>query len=84
MERALSRVRVPPVPGVPPVPPVPGVPPVPPVPATGQTIRIEMPPVAEPAAPPASREQERETILRMIAEGRISPEEGDLLLDALG
>lgn len=84
VERALSRVRVPPVPGVPPVPPVPGVPPVPPVPATGQTIRIEMPPVAEPAAPPASREQERETILRMIAEGRISPEEGDLLLDALG
>jgi hypothetical protein len=29
-------------------------------------------------------EQERETILRMIAEGRISPEEGDLLLEALG
>jgi hypothetical protein len=29
-------------------------------------------------------EQEREAILRMIAEGRISPEEGDLLLEALG
>jgi len=29
-------------------------------------------------------EQEREAVLRMIAEGRITPEEGDLLLDALG
>ncbi|TMB84221.1 MAG: DUF4097 domain-containing protein [Chloroflexi bacterium] len=29
-------------------------------------------------------EQEREAILRMIAEGRITPEEGDLLLEALG
>jgi hypothetical protein len=32
----------------------------------------------------ASLDQEREAILRMIAEGRISPEEGDLLLEALG
>jgi hypothetical protein len=31
-----------------------------------------------------SPEQDREAILRMIAEGRISPEEGDLLLEALG
>jgi len=29
-------------------------------------------------------DQEREAILRMIAEGRISPEEGDLLLEGLG
>jgi hypothetical protein len=29
-------------------------------------------------------EQEREAILRMIAEGRVTPEEGDLLLEALG
>ena len=29
-------------------------------------------------------EQEREAILRMIAGGRITPEEGDLLLEALG
>ena len=29
-------------------------------------------------------EQEREAILRMIAEGRITPEEGDLLLEGLG
>ena len=29
-------------------------------------------------------EQEREAILRMIAEGRITPEEGDMLLEALG
>lgn len=38
--------------------------------------------VAQDAA--AGREQEREAILRMIAEGRISPEEGDLLLEGLG
>jgi hypothetical protein len=35
-------------------------------------------------APEVNAEQEREAILRMIAEGRISPEEGDLLLEALG
>jgi len=29
-------------------------------------------------------QQEREAILRMIAEGRISPEEGDMLLEGLG
>ncbi len=29
-------------------------------------------------------EEEREAILRMIAEGRITPEEGDMLLEALG
>ena len=32
----------------------------------------------------ADLEQEREAILRMIAEGRISPEEGDMLLEGLG
>lgn len=30
-----------------------------------------------------SREQEREAILRMVAEGRLTPEEGDMLLEAL-
>ena len=30
-----------------------------------------------------NKEQEREAILKMIAEGRISPEEGELLLEAL-
>jgi hypothetical protein len=29
-------------------------------------------------------DQEREAILRMIAEGRVTPEEGDMLLEALG
>ncbi|HVB23791.1 MAG TPA: hypothetical protein VNG51_17780, partial [Ktedonobacteraceae bacterium] len=33
---------------------------------------------------PAHPEQEREAILRMIAEGRITPEEGDMLLESLG
>ena len=35
-------------------------------------------------APEYNLEQEREAILRMIAEGRVTPEEGDLLLEALG
>jgi hypothetical protein len=33
---------------------------------------------------PVNVEQERLAILRMIAEGRVSPEEGDMLLEALG
>jgi hypothetical protein len=33
---------------------------------------------------PVDPEKEREAILRMIAEGRITPEEGDLLLESLG
>jgi hypothetical protein len=37
-----------------------------------------------PEAPAYNLEQEREAILRMIAEGRVTPEEGDLLLEALG
>ncbi len=36
------------------------------------------------AAPPPNIETERAAILQMVAEGRISPEEGDMLLDALG
>ncbi|MBC8077444.1 MAG: hypothetical protein H7Y32_15330, partial [Chloroflexales bacterium] len=40
-------------------------------------------PPAQPVAAPTP-EQERDAILRMIAEGRITPEEGDLLLEALG
>jgi hypothetical protein len=35
-------------------------------------------------APEYNLDQEREAILRMIAEGRVTPEEGDLLLEALG
>ncbi|GAC1644609.1 MAG: hypothetical protein NVS4B9_36690 [Ktedonobacteraceae bacterium] len=37
----------------------------------------------EQAATPVNKEQEREAILRMIAEGRITPDEGDMLLEAL-
>jgi hypothetical protein len=33
---------------------------------------------------PSNPEQEREAILKMIAEGRITPEEGDMLLEAPG
>src|SRR2546428_714107 len=37
-----------------------------------------------PEGPEYNLDQEREAILRMIAEGRVTPEEGDLLLEALG
>ncbi|MBK9715466.1 MAG: hypothetical protein IPO81_29915 [Kouleothrix sp.] len=100
IERALAGMGVPPEPPTPPdVPrqPVPPAAPAPPRPAaTGQTIRIDVGDPAsasaanevgagEPAAgPPASAEEERTAILQMVAEGRISPEEGDMLLDALG
>ncbi|GAC1401716.1 MAG: hypothetical protein NVSMB49_16750 [Ktedonobacteraceae bacterium] len=50
-----------------------------------QTQRVEdktpLPPHITPSSDPA---QERMAILRMIAEGRITPDEGDLLLEALG
>ncbi|HEX9373048.1 MAG TPA: hypothetical protein VF897_18690, partial [Roseiflexaceae bacterium] len=57
----------------------------------GAQAAADAPPAAgdgatEQAAPAASRnvEEERAAILQMVAEGRISPEEGDMLLDALG
>jgi len=88
VERALGRMRVPPGPPEPPSPAAPPAAPTPPTaatPVTGQTIRIEREAASPaPAVAPAEIERERETILRMIAEGRISPEEGDLLLEALG
>jgi hypothetical protein len=88
----------PPVPPMPPVSPVPPVSPTPPVsPSYGQTPSAAQ---SAPQEPPAQSqpsntttaedaegpnlEQEREAILRMIAEGRISPEEGDMLLEGLG
>lgn len=40
-----------------------------------------VPPTAD--KPTLNPEQEREAILRLVAEGRITPEEGDLLLEAL-
>ncbi|MEO7913672.1 MAG: hypothetical protein ABIV47_28805, partial [Roseiflexaceae bacterium] len=96
MERALAGLGVPPP--VPPVPPVAAVTPVPPVapvaprpPSTGDTIKIDVASHAnveaieeQAADPPRNIEEERAAILQMVAEGRISPEEGDMLLDALG
>jgi DUF4097 and DUF4098 domain-containing protein YvlB len=41
-------------------------------------------PAEQPGAAESNPEQERVAILRMIAEGRITPEEGDMLLEALG
>jgi hypothetical protein len=92
IDRAFAAMGMPPTP---PPPPAPGEPPAPPYPATGPTMRIEMPPEAaagragvEALAPtptePRHPDEERAAILRMIAERRITPEEGDMLLDALG
>lgn len=73
--------------GVPPVPPAPGqfggpqeAPPPEETPAEAQ---VGAAPEGQ-SEPEVNIEQEREAILRMIAEGRITPEEGDMLLEALG
>ena len=94
IERALAGMGVPPEPGAP-EPPRPPTPPDPPqAPATGQTIRIDTLDARTGGSPeveaerqvaePPNVEQERAAILQMVAEGRISPDEGDMLLDALG
>ena len=93
------RVPTPPRPPAPPSGPIPPMPPSPP-PTAGQTLRtrVEGGAQSEPPSQQTGRsetlspkegpspdiEQEREAILRMIAEGRISPEEGDMLLEGLG
>lgn len=100
VERAISNLGVPtpPKPPTPPNPPFGSVPPVPPTPPSGSPPIPPKPPVpptssfqagtsqtAVPNPKPAvDIEQEREAILRMIAEGRVTPEEGDMLLEALG
>lgn len=77
-----------PMPPMPPVPPMGGpVPPIPPYPS------VPTPPASAPQPEQAedgaseidgpNLESEREAILRMIAEGRITPEEGDMLLEGL-
>jgi hypothetical protein len=82
---------VPPAPPMPPMPPVGGpIPSVPPVPPTGGPIPPYPPSTSEQTEAGESEEEgpnleaEREAILRMIAEGRITPEEGDMLLEGLG
>jgi hypothetical protein len=81
------------MPAAPPHPPATGAtiridvePPDPPAPTEGMPAK-DAPAEATPAkttAPAPDIETERAAILQMIAEGRISPEEGDMLLDALG
>ncbi|HLJ36123.1 MAG TPA: hypothetical protein VKU38_20865 [Ktedonobacteraceae bacterium] len=98
VERALGNIRMP-DPPTPPVPPASPVHPVPPVqPAspvspvspvqeehTGEQFeQAEQGQATSTTGSPANPEQEREAILRMIAEGRITPEEGDMLLESLG
>ncbi len=71
---------------VPPAPPFGGpVPPVPPIPPY-PSVPVQPEPAAkgESAAEEPNLEAEREAILRMISEGRITPEEGDMLLEGLG
>ncbi len=92
------KTPTPPRPPTPPAPPH-GVPPVPPQPpysaqqGTNQGEQGSQPSgngdgdasaTTSQPAPEYNLEQEREAILRMIAEGRVTPEEGDLLLEALG
>ncbi len=88
-----------PKPPTPPSSPASPFPPTPP-PAPGETLHTDMKEAAPSAQSPQQAgsdedvratggtepdlEQEREAILRMIAEGRISPEEGDMLLEGLG
>jgi hypothetical protein len=89
----ISKTPKPPVPPTPPSSPQPS-------PAAEQTLRTDSENVAqsEPTSQQTANsedviaangtepdlDQEREAILRMIAEGRISPEEGDMLLEGLG
>jgi predicted transcriptional regulator len=47
-------------------------------------VEVEQEQEVEEEKKPSNPEQEREAILKMIAEGRITPEEGDMLLEALG
>jgi hypothetical protein len=97
VEQAISNLGLPKSPK-PPAPPTPPSSPSPT--SAGQTSRTETegPAQSEPStqqttssedaninhATEPDLEQEREAILRMIAEGRISPEEGDMLLEGLG
>ncbi|HEX6291428.1 MAG TPA: hypothetical protein VFZ66_19750 [Herpetosiphonaceae bacterium] len=75
-------------PGRPTPPRPPAAPPRPPSPSgyTGQTVRIEReePEAAQTeAAQPANRDAERLAILRMVHEGRLSPDEAEMLLRGL-
>ena len=97
VEQAIGNLGFPKSPK-PPVSPTP--PSSPPPPAAGQTLRTDTEGLtqSETSAQQTAKsedanindatqpdlEQEREAILRMIAEGRISPEEGDMLLEGLG
>ena len=79
VERAMSNLGVPMRPATPPPPPMPAMPSAPPTPGAST-------PSGESQTSGQKEmdiEQEREAILHMIAEGRVTPEEGDLLLEAL-
>ncbi len=100
VEQAIRNLGVPKSPKPPTPSPhrTPPVPPTPP-PAPGQTLRTDVKEAVQRDQPVQQAdsaeavangdtelhlEQDREAILRMIAEGRISPEEGDMLLEGLG
>jgi hypothetical protein len=86
VEHAVSNLKMPltPRPAQPPVtPPAQPVPPVQFSAPGGQPVPEPVVPTSEQSTK-SSLEQEREAILRMIAEGRITPEEGDMLLEGLG
>ena len=98
VERAVSNLGIPKTPAPPKSPTPPklpsGVPPVPPTAGfqqgtdpgeqVNQSTGSGNADASASQAPEYNLDQEREAILRMIAEGRVTPEEGDLLLEALG
>ena len=84
VERALQHLQQPggPYQGGAPRPPQPPTPPQPPY--TGQTQRIDpVPEAATPAQPSANLDAERLAILRMVHEGRLAPDEAEMLLRGL-
>ena len=87
VDRAIRNIHIPnpPMPPAPPsfTSPVPPVPPAPFQPAQSNSLPGSQSTPGN-STPAPDLDAEREAILRMIAEGRISPEEGDLLLEGLG
>jgi len=88
-----SQSSNPSMPPMSPIPPMPPMRPMRPMAPMGQPLpplppmKFASPANPAPAAPQEAGqdlEKEREAILRMIAEGRITPEEGDMLLEGLG
>lgn len=80
MGRDLESAFRSPVPPMPPMSPMPPMPPMPGRPTQGSSTSSREQPANQ---GPVTKTQKREAILRMVAEGRITPDEGNMLLEAL-